>query len=221
MTLLCILNHRVFGGAFAEMPFVATREGYRREGNLKRFLEVTLNAILLPKCLSSCMNVQMRTFSSSACQHRRVSRTECMLQAMESKLRALGVRRLVVQSVRSLLPMWLGSLGFMPLTLAEADALDPLLVSPDPDSAQLIKKSLLPGSASFNHAFHYTLYTLPVRSKQGCDPWPNCCRLYGFVITMMAGSRHALPCLCNSRHRVRCSAATMLMDSANGSAFQL
>ncbi len=41
--------------------------------------------------------------------------------------------------------MWLGSLGFMPLTLSEADALDPLLVSPDPDSAQLIKKSLMPG----------------------------------------------------------------------------
>lgn len=51
----------------------------------------------------------------------------------------------MVQSVRSLLPMWLGSLGFMPLTLSEADALDPLLVSPDPDSAQLIKKSLMPG----------------------------------------------------------------------------
>ncbi|CAL5229685.1 g13054 [Coccomyxa viridis] len=94
---------RIFGAAFAEMPFVATREGYRREGNLKR-----------------------------------------LLQAVESKLRALGVRRLVVQSVRSLLPMWLGSLGFLPLTLAEADALDPLLVSPDPDSAQLIKKTLIP-----------------------------------------------------------------------------
>ena len=68
-----------------------------------------------------------------------------MLQAVESKLTSLGVRRLVVQSVRSLLPMWLGSLGFMPLTLAEADALDPVLISPDPDSAQLIKKSLIPG----------------------------------------------------------------------------
>ena len=43
--------------------------------------------------------------------------------------------------------MWLGSLGFMPLTLAEADALDPVLISPDPDSAQLIKKSLVPGCA--------------------------------------------------------------------------
>ncbi|CAK0784514.1 hypothetical protein CVIRNUC_007718 [Coccomyxa viridis] len=95
---------RVFGAAFAEMPFVATKDGYRREGNLKR-----------------------------------------LLKAMESRLAGLGVRRLVVQSVRVLLPMWLGSLGFMPLTLAEADAVDDLLVSPDPDSAQLVKKSLLPG----------------------------------------------------------------------------
>ena len=68
-----------------------------------------------------------------------------MLQAVESRLAGLGVRRLVVQSVRALLPMWLGSPGFMPLTLAEADAVDDLLVSPDPDSAQLVKKSLLPG----------------------------------------------------------------------------
>ena len=71
--------------------------------------------------------------------------TACLLQAVEGRLAGLGVRRLVVQSVRSLLPMWLGSLGFMPLTLAEADAVDDLLVSPDPDSAQLVKKSLLPG----------------------------------------------------------------------------
>lgn len=70
----------------------------------------------------------------------------CM-QAVESKLAGLGVRRLVVQSVRALLPMWMGSLGFLPLTLAEADSLDPLLISPDPDSAQLIKKELLPGCA--------------------------------------------------------------------------
>ena len=68
-----------------------------------------------------------------------------MLQAVEGRLAGLGVRRLVVQSVRTLLPMWLGSLGFMPLTLAEADAVDGLLVSPDPDSAQLVKKSLLHG----------------------------------------------------------------------------
>ena len=31
---------RVFGGKFAEMPFVATKAGYRREGNCKRLLKV-------------------------------------------------------------------------------------------------------------------------------------------------------------------------------------
>ena len=75
-----------------------------------------------------------------------VANSGCM-QAVELKLAGLGVRRLVVQSVRALLPMWMGSLDFLPLTLAEADRLDPLLISPDPDSAQLIKKELLPGCA--------------------------------------------------------------------------
>lgn len=32
---------RVFGSKFAEMPFVATKEGYRREGNCKRLLRVS------------------------------------------------------------------------------------------------------------------------------------------------------------------------------------
>ncbi|CAL8469674.1 g9215 [Coccomyxa elongata] len=29
---------RVFGTAFAELPFVATRDGYRRDGNLTRLM---------------------------------------------------------------------------------------------------------------------------------------------------------------------------------------
>ena len=33
---------RVFGDKFAEMPFVATKEGYRREGNCKRLVKVRL-----------------------------------------------------------------------------------------------------------------------------------------------------------------------------------
>ena len=74
---------------------------------------------------------------------------------------ALGAKRLVVQSVRALLPMWLGSLGFSALTLAEADALDRLLVSPDPDSAQLIKKSLLPGYRSIPFCKHFFLFRGP------------------------------------------------------------
>lgn len=101
----------------------------------------------------------LRSSSTAACingtKHHSQRGSSCAVQAVQSKLRALGVRRLVVQSVRSLLPMWLGSLGFLPLTLAEADALDPLLVSPDPDSAQLIKKTLIP---------RYLLYSVSLKS---------------------------------------------------------
>ena len=32
---------RVFGTAFAELPFVATRDGYRRDGNLTRLMKAT------------------------------------------------------------------------------------------------------------------------------------------------------------------------------------
>ena len=37
-----MIECRVFGAAFAEMPFVATRDGYRREGNLRRLLQVRM-----------------------------------------------------------------------------------------------------------------------------------------------------------------------------------
>lgn len=101
------------------------------------------------KCLVAKMESSNDSMQAPVVLHDTASGYNCALQAVESKLKAFGVRRLVVQSVRSLLPMWLGSLGFMPLTLAEADALDPLLVSPDPDSAQLIKKTLIPGLLLF------------------------------------------------------------------------
>lgn len=32
---------RVFGTAFAELPFVATRDGYRRDGNLTRLMHAS------------------------------------------------------------------------------------------------------------------------------------------------------------------------------------
>ena len=41
-TTNCFLPGRVFGSKFAEMPFVATKAGYRREGNCKRLLKVSL-----------------------------------------------------------------------------------------------------------------------------------------------------------------------------------
>ncbi len=43
---VCPSGCRVFGAAFAEMPFVATREGYRREGNLRRLLQVAFRLIV-------------------------------------------------------------------------------------------------------------------------------------------------------------------------------
>ena len=44
---------RVFGDKFAEMPFVATKEGYRREGNCKRLLKVCLALISEMLCTVS------------------------------------------------------------------------------------------------------------------------------------------------------------------------
>jgi hypothetical protein len=38
--MMIVLFCRVFGTMFAEIPFVATRDGYRREGNLKRLMQV-------------------------------------------------------------------------------------------------------------------------------------------------------------------------------------
>ena len=48
---------RVFGTAFAEMPFIATREGYRRDGNLTRFMEASTCIILDPMCLISSITI--------------------------------------------------------------------------------------------------------------------------------------------------------------------
>lgn len=39
-TIVTCATLRVFGTKFAELPFVATRDGYRRAGNLKRLMQV-------------------------------------------------------------------------------------------------------------------------------------------------------------------------------------
>lgn len=51
---------------------------------------------------------------------------------------------MIVASMRQLLGMWGNKFDFVPLTLAEAEALDDRIVSPDSDSAQLLKKALGP-----------------------------------------------------------------------------
>ena len=40
----CGVLARVFGTSFAEMPFVATKEGYRHAGNLGRLMQVLTHA---------------------------------------------------------------------------------------------------------------------------------------------------------------------------------
>ena len=60
MKVCCLTARRVFGNKFAEMPFVATKEGYRREGNCKRLLKVgaqCISACLL--CTHTCLTVHL------------------------------------------------------------------------------------------------------------------------------------------------------------------
>ena len=63
-------------------------------------------------------------------------------QGIEERLQALGVRYLVLPSLRRLLPMWVERFACQPLTLAEAQALESRIVFPDTASAQLLKKAL-------------------------------------------------------------------------------
>lgn len=60
----CFMPGRVFGSKFAEMPFVATKAGYRREGNCKRLLKVSSVLLtvhkqpyLLPACLQQLVQI--------------------------------------------------------------------------------------------------------------------------------------------------------------------
>ena len=63
-------------------------------------------------------------------------------QGIEERLQGLGVRYLVLPSLRGLLPLWLERFACQPLTLAEAQALESRIVFPDTESAQLLKKAL-------------------------------------------------------------------------------
>lgn len=63
---------------------------------------------------------------------------------VEDRLGSLGVQYMIVPSLCQLLGMWRDRFGFVPVTLTEAAALDSRIVSPDTDSAQLLKKCLAP-----------------------------------------------------------------------------
>lgn len=48
-TIVCTAAMRVLGPRFAEMPFVVTRQGYRRSGNLRKLMQVgDLKGHMLP-----------------------------------------------------------------------------------------------------------------------------------------------------------------------------
>ena len=55
---------RVFGDKFAEMPFVATKEGYRREGNCKRLLKAGPPVQGLPSAV--CAQPALRSHCNAA-----------------------------------------------------------------------------------------------------------------------------------------------------------
>eukprot|EP00775_Hariotina_reticulata_P009984 gene9984-10139_t len=76
--------------------------------------------------------------------HRRAGHCRRLMKGVEDMLRQLRVCWLVIPSIRSVLPMWRYKLNFIPLTLEEQAALEPHIVSPDFESAQLVKKRMWP-----------------------------------------------------------------------------
>ena len=63
-------------------------------------------------------------------------------QALESMLRVMGVRFLVVSCVSSLLQMWTQRFGCSLLSAAERDALEDQIVLMDPETTYLVKKAI-------------------------------------------------------------------------------
>ena len=59
-SLFCLTLARVFGSKFAEMPFVSTKEGYRREGNCKRLLKVS-SVLSISSLPAGCLHPSMLT----------------------------------------------------------------------------------------------------------------------------------------------------------------
>ena len=82
---------RVWGPHFAEMPFFATREGYRREGNARRLVEVPSRIGLLAALAGTQEQAQL---------------SWTLVQALGAELHAMGVQRLVLPSLQSRPPCW-------------------------------------------------------------------------------------------------------------------
>ena len=105
---------------------------YRREGNLRRFMKA--RAALCWRVASG--DATWGAMSSSA-------ELVCLMQALQALLRKLKVEHLVLHSLPSLRRMWTQGFGFAALTIAEAAAVEPRVVTLDSASAGLLKKPLL------------------------------------------------------------------------------
>jgi hypothetical protein len=76
---------------------------------------------------------------------------------VEALLRQLQVEQLVLPALPSLRPMWAGSFGFRAVSMAEAAALEPLVVTLDASSARLLKKALRASAPCARAACHTPL----------------------------------------------------------------
>ncbi|KAL6758250.1 hypothetical protein V8C86DRAFT_3025593 [Haematococcus lacustris] len=164
----------IFGPHFAEMPFIATREGYRREGHCRR-----------------------------------------MVRAVEELLGALGVRLLVLPSIKSVLKMWTQKFGFSLITPHEHKMLQECeIVDMDPTTTHLIKKVVgAPGLAP-----------PPARPKKTFSaPTLGCTAGSGAGLRALPTSGRPLPAPSPASGRPACPAAArkLVLGSKVGSAARL
>jgi hypothetical protein len=111
---------RAFGTRFAEVPFVATREGYRREGHCRRLMQVRA-------AVKQERGMRRGTGSPPACPETGDQRAFCCdflkcsvvlkllplpTQELERVLLGIGVCHVIVPAMRGVLPMWLRKFGY-------------------------------------------------------------------------------------------------------------
>lgn len=157
-TLVSVATFRVFGTRLAEVPFVGELSpvgGVAAGGQGKAW--DTLPSHSLP-CWPSLLPLTAPSLHPPPKKHtpqhtatkdgyRRAGHCRRLVGALEDLLASHRVRYLVLPSVKPLLPMWRGSFGFVPFTVGEQQALECHIVTPDFDSAVLVKKQIWPPMA--------------------------------------------------------------------------